>query len=302
MSQEAALNETAERLVRKLEEVRRQHAEKPEADRRAAFEHALEEELGRVPAADADRVIEEVRARLIRTARDRDQRVEQLEKLVREREATIAELRKTQSAAPAAPAPTQLAGPAPDLDKVRAALVQVVEGKVPDAAALGLSPSDESLYALIAALIRFTTGYGQSRTWILASLGVGAAANADSVMIKSMQDKAKKSMAACLQGDLSASETLQVELKAYAEFLIGLHESFQHSVDTGTRSVLGELAQQQLLEKHKRLVGFDYEAAWRELEGVHARLSDLSRGEIWEQHFLEPFRKKMGEKGSGQPR
>ncbi len=294
MTQEAALNERAERLVRKLEEVRRLHADAPETERRAAFEQALEEELGRVSAADADKVIEEVRARLIRTARDRDQRVEQLERQVREQEATIAELRRSQGPAPER---AVVAGPAPDLDAVRAALVQDLEGKPADVSALGLSPADEALYALVAGLIRFTTSYGESRTWILASLGVGAEAQADSVMIKGMQDKAKKSIAACLRGDVGAADSLREELKAYAEFLIGLHESFQHSIDAGTRSLLGELSQQELLEKHKRLVGLDYEAAWKELEGVYARLKDLSRSEIWEQHFLEPFREKMGRKG-----
>ncbi|NIM02011.1 MAG: hypothetical protein GTO30_05840, partial [Acidobacteria bacterium] len=214
-------------------------------------------------AADADKVIEEVRARLIRTARDRDQRVEQLERQVREQEATIAELRRSQGPAPER---AVVAGPAPDLDAVRAALVQDLEGKPADVSALGLSPADEALYALVAGLIRFTTSYGESRTWILASLGVGAEAQADSVMIKGMQDKAKKSIAACLRGDVGAADSLREELKAYAEFLIGLHESFQHSIDAGTRSLLGELSQQELLEKHKRLVGLDYEAAWKELE------------------------------------
>ena len=299
MSQDAVLQQKAERLVQKLEEVRRSHSEQPEDERRAAFERTLDEELGGVSAADADRVIEDVRARLIKTARERDQRVEQLETRIREQEATIADLqqRLEKAAAAPAPAPAAVAGPAPDLDVVRAALTGVVQGKAPDVAELGLSPQDESLYVLFAGLMQFTMGYGEGRTWILASLGVGAAAQADSVMIKGMQDKARQAMRECLAGDVAAGKTLQTELNAYAKFLIALNESFQFSIDTGTRNLLGELHQQKMLEKHKRMVGFDYEAAWKELERVQAGLSDLSRNDLWEQYYSEPFRKKLGGQG-----
>jgi len=302
MSQEAALQEKAERLVRKLEEVRRNHAEQPEAERRAAFERTLDDELGSVPAADADRVIGDVRSRLIHTARERDQRVSQLEGRLREQETTIADLRRQLEEAAKAPAPAPAAapvsaGPAPDLDVVRAALSKVVEGQAPNAAELGLSSSDESLYSLFAGLMQFTMGYGEGRTWILASLGVGAAAQADSVMIKGMQDKARQAMRQCLAGDTSAGKTLQEELNVYAKFLIALNESFQFSIDNGSRKILGELNLQPLLDKHKRLVGPDYEKAWRELELVHAGLSDLTRNDLWEQYFRESFREKLGGHG-----
>jgi len=300
MSQEAALQEKAERLVRKLEEVRRAHAEQPEAERRAAFEQALDEELASVPAADADRVIGDVRTRLIHTARERDQRVSQLENRIREQESTIADLRRQLEEAEKAPAPAPApvaAGPAPDLDVVRAALSKVVEGQAPDVATLGLSPSDESMYSLFAGLMQFTMGYGEGRTWILASLGVGAAAQADSVMIKGMQDKARQAMRECLAGDTSAAKKLKDELNVYAKFLIALNESFQFSIDTGSRKILGELNLQPVLDKHKRLVGPDYEKAWRELELVHAGLSDLTRNDLWEQYFRESFREKLGGHG-----
>lgn len=293
MNQNAALHEKAERLTRKLEEVRRGHAEQPEGERQAAFERILDEELGRLPAADADSVIENVRARLIQTARDRDQQVEKLEAKIHEQEITIVKLMQSQKQAAPAPTPAPAAGPAANLDSVRAALVRVAKGETPDVAELGLAPKDAALYSMISRLMQFTMSYGESRTWLLASLGVGAAANADSIMIKGMQDKTKRSMRDCLNGDLTASDTLQSELTVYAKFLIGLTESFQFSINEGGRSILGELRHQPLLEKHKRLVGFDYEAAWKELEGVHARLNDLSRGELWEQHFMEPFRKKL---------
>ena len=55
---------------------------------------------------------------------------------------------------------------------------------------------------------------------------------------------------------------------------------------------------EEMLEKHKRMVGFDYEAAWKELERVQAGLSDLSRNDLWEQYYREPFRKKLGGQGS----
>jgi len=300
MSQEPALQEKAERLVRKLEEVRRSHAEQPEPERRAAFERTLDEELGSVPAADADRVIGDVRSRLIHTARERDQRVSQLETQLREQESTIADLRRRLEEAAKAPAPAAApvsAGPAPDLDVVRAALSKVVEGQAPKVEDLGLSPQDESLYSLFASLMQFTMSYGEGRTWILASLGVGAAAQADSVMIKGMQDKAREAMRRCLAGDNSAGETLQKELNVYAKFLIALNESFQFSIDTGSRNILGELNQQPLLEKHKRLVGPDYEKAWKELEHIHAGLNDLTRNDLWEQYFRESFREKLGGHG-----
>jgi hypothetical protein len=139
----ADVEATAGRVADKLKKVREASADLPEGDRRDAFRRTLDDELGKFPGQDADRILTSIKDRFVDEARQTESRVGELEKqteaLAAQLQAVSTErdrlreeierLRDQPSSTPSAAPPAAVAGSGGDLGKVREGLMRVSRGE-----------------------------------------------------------------------------------------------------------------------------------------------------------------------------
>ena len=82
-------------------------------------------------------------------------------------------------------------------------------------------------------------------------------------------------------------------LQRNSRFLIDLNRAYSVSMTTGTQSLLSELDPQSILDTKKGVFGFNYQDAWKSISRDHGDLINLSRTELWERFFMQPFQEKL---------
>jgi len=293
----------ASRVVDRLKAVREASAALAAGERRNAFEQTLEAELGGMAGDLAERVLGTVKERLVDEARGRERRVIELEQQVRALEAQLGavgaerdrlrrdnEALRAGSAVPAAAAAPSTGG---ELARLREGLMRVSRGEDVTAESIGLPPGDARLFRLIRSLVDFALKYEIGLNLLLAEFKIGPAGNADTKLIQGLQEQVRERFRACLENKQGSLQALKEVLERNARFLVDLNRSYQTSIYEGNQAMLTRLDPRPILEKHKRVLGSDFEGAWRAIGREQADLANLSRAELWERFFLNPFQKKL---------
>lgn len=291
------LDAVAGRVLDRLKAVREASMALPDDARRGALAQALEGELGGMSDESADGVVAVVKERLVAEARGRERRVIELEGQVRaleERLTSVVEerdrLQREVGEKNEAAASAKSGG---DLTRLREGLLRVSRGDDVTPDQLGLPTGDARLFRLIRLILDFALRYEIGLNVLLAEFKIGPAGSADSLLIQGLQEQVRERFRACLEDKEGSLQALQEVLERNARFLIEINRSYHASIYEGNHSVLAQLDPQPILDKHKRVLGSDYEGAWRALSREHADLINLSRGELWERFFLDPFQKKL---------
>ena len=298
---------TASRVADKLKKVREASADLPESDRRDAFRRTLDEELGEFPGADADRILTSVKDRFVEEARHAETRLGELEKQTEALSAQlqavsterdrlhdeIERLRDQSSSTPTATPPVAAVSGGGDLGKVREGLLRVSHGEDVTAETIGLPPSEARLFRLIRAMLDFALKYELGLNLLLAEFKIGPAGDADTKLIQGLQEQVRERFRACLENKEGSLHELTETLERNARFLIDLNRSYQASLYEGNQSMLNRLDPRPILEGHKRVLGSDFEGAWKTISRAQADLVNMSRAELWEQFFMGPFRDKL---------
>jgi len=305
---------SAEGLVDELAAIRGR--ERSDAARRRALDERLRTAVDGLPPAERgsliDRLrehfVDEARAAIERTASLEAEAVElrrRVESLTAERDAAVRErdtaARERDAAARSAAerneatatierADAALPGGTADAERVLAALARLAEGARVDAASAGLDPAEARLFDLMRELLRFAQDYEMAVHVLMAEFSVGPAAGMDTRMMRGLRQVVRDRFRACLDGRDGALDELKQVLSTNARFLVDLNSAYGASVHEGSKRLLGRLDPQRALERNRRMLGHDFETALRELARVHGDLANLSRSEIWERFFFEPFR------------
>ena len=98
---------------------------------------------------------------------------------------------------------------------------------------------------------------------------------------------------ACLDNKQGAQQALKEALARNARFVVDLNGGYNAALSEGTRALLEELEPQPILDEHKRMLGFDYEAAWKVFVRQQGDLGNLTRSELWERYYSKPFQAKL---------
>ncbi len=307
---DASMETLTRDLSQKLRGIRDAKGAGPEEQLRAAYEAAVEESLGRLPEDRADRVAAAVKAEFVDEARSRETRLRELEaegerrdeqvraleaerdRLVEENKAlrAKAEAAAPSSAAPSSPAPD---GDGRDLDKIRSGMKMIAEGKEITAHSVGLSESDTRFLQLCRELLRFALDYEMGVNILKAEFAIGPAHGMDTQMIRGLKQEIRERFNACLDNKPGSLEALKKSLADNAKFVVLLNGAYSTALAEGSRRLLDEIEPGSILEKHKRMLGYDHEKSWQELERLHGDLAQLGKSELWERFYYEPFRAKL---------
>ena len=148
-------------------------------------------------------------------------------------------------------------------------------------------------------------GIGKRRSQILAETGLETVEDllwrlpfryedrSKMISIEGLQEQVRERFRACLENKEGSLHELTEVLERNARFLIDLNRSYQASLYEGNQSMLTRLDPRPILEGHKRVLGSDFEGAWKTISRAQADLVNLSRAEMWEQFFVGPFRDKL---------
>jgi len=301
------LEALTERLAVRLDGERQAGQDAPEAQRREAFRNALDQELDGLDDAAVEQVLAGVRARLLREAAERERRLGEQEGRLAELQARIdglteerdrlardnEELRRRPATAPA---PVPVAGEDAGFAALRQSLARVAGKQKVKVEELGFAESDARLFRFVQTLMQFALDYEMSINWIVASIMAGPQRDPGTEIQKGLEFEARRRFRACLEDESGSIDELGRALGRKIRFLIDLHDAFRPCAHQGGQNLLAELEPQVILDKHaKKLMGFDYEKAWRELERLHNDLAQLARADVWERFYFEAFKAKMAE-------
>jgi hypothetical protein len=292
------IDEAAARVHDTLVAVRREQSDAPEDERRAAFQRVLDDQLSAVPEDSARRIVASVRERLIAEARDRGSRlaaleaeVTQLRAQLQAAEAERDRLREQVRASGAAAQEAGAAGGDDTLRKVREGLLRAGRGEELSVDSLGLPDAEARLFRLIHELIDFTLQYERSVNFLLDQYKVR---QLDSVMVQRQQEMVRKRFVACLEDEKGSVGALRESLDRNKAFLVDMNKAYQSSIFEGTRAALREIDPQPIADRNRKaIIGVDHAEAWKEISRAQGDLATLSRNDLWERYFFEPFRAKM---------
>ena len=298
----AGVAQVTEQLAERLVAIRREQAEASEEERRQTFRQELSAGLQGLDDDSANQVLDGIRERLIAEARERERQVGELqarvEALTAERDRLREEndgLRRDASAeTPAATA----AAPVVDGDalaRVRDGLQQIASGKKVTAESIGLPEGEARFFRLVQELLRFAQDYEMGLNFLLAEFRIGPSKDMDTQMMRHMKQLVRRRFRDCLEGKEGSVQALQDTLSRNARFLIDLNNAYSTSLNEGTKTLLAELDPMPILEAHKRMIGHNFEEAWRQISQKQADLANLSKDELSERFYFAPFQSKLAD-------
>jgi len=287
-------DDTVRLLIGKLESVRQACAESPEDDRRQAFRNALDEELRGIPENAQPAVVAAVRDGLVQDAREREQRIQALEGEVAQLRSSLASLKQeNETLRDGGAAPVAAGGDGSGLAKLRDGLLMLTENRQVSPESIGLPPAHARLFRLIHELFQFAIGYEMGVNLLLAEFSIGPAADMDTKMMSGFKQIVRARFRACLEDKEGSLAALKEILTRNSRFVVDLNRAYASSLYPGSQALLSEMEPQPILDKNKRMIGFDYEQAWNTFARFHNDLAGLSQGELWERFFSESFQESL---------
>jgi hypothetical protein len=316
MAQRTSGEDRGARLVERLRTVRRELAAGPVGARRAALKKEISGELGALPSAEREAILERALG-VMRPAVSSDSAAsrtagEALADLKARHEALSLELeslRKERATAQAARGALEsenaklradleakaASGTGGSMAAFRAGLKASVEGKQLDPDTLGLAPGDVRLFRLTREMVNFVYMLEIGRMAFLKEVQVGRAALLGTQFMKDFQQQVRKRVLAVLQDEPGSMKAFSDILKEQTKFVTGLPAAFQESFPAGTEAILHELDPETLMGKHRGKFMTDYEKAWNDFVREQGDLKNLAPDELWDRFFRESFQKKLGE-------
>lgn len=283
-------------LLARLREVRAaREGERPSEVRRALAE-ALREAVAGLSEVDARATIVEARAELAgrQPSGGADPALaREISALRAERDRLSAENRRLQAEKNellARPEP-RASGSGDVMEQLQSGLRRVVRGEraTPDTA--GVPREFDRLFRLMVDLVRFVIDVDTTRVHWIRDIDIGPQGGGMNTQIfQDMQSIVRKRFEAVLENKDGSLKALSESLKDNHRFLFAIITAFNDALGAGSQAVLAELDPPPILEAHRgRVMGYDYEKAWKEIARRHDDLRDLSQAEFYLRYFKEPF-------------
>lgn len=312
---EAGIRQDAESLATQLEAIR----QSSEDEVREAFRRTVRDALERWPDDRARQVLALLQERFAEmpglapppvaapaapaAPADRSELEEQLAFLRAQLDSVGLErdrLRKELDRVGAGEAPTApvTRGPGEDeaaekLEQIRQALIQLTQDKDIDVETLDLAEPQERLFRLMRELLRFALDYELGLSFLLAEFRIGDTADMDTQMMLGFKQLVRDRFRDCLTQGKGAVKGLKEILDRNSRFVIDLNTAYATSMASGIELMLQQVDPGAILAENKRMIGFNYEQAYKTLARQLRDLSDQSREELWERFFVETFRAKL---------
>ena len=313
---------TAKELARKLREIRNEMAYQPWRQRRDAMRRCLEHELGGLPKGQLGGALGAVRRELQNAdgagsdhgesqAEIKNLQAER-ERLVQERDRLRQELAATGEAAARAEKLEQEnerlrqtltglrrsktdSGVPGGVGTLREGFIRALDtATAPDAGELGLEGPSAALFRAVCEVLNFARNYDLGLNSLILDIS-GKLDSHGTTMAVMTRKIFRKRFVESLDGDEAAMTRLKETLKSNLRFLLMLNDAYLSCLRPGVQGVLGELSPQETLAKHKKLLHYDYDGAFKSLQRGHGDLTNLTRDELWESYFSETVRRKLGD-------
>lgn len=212
------------------------------------------------------------------------------EERVRELEARIRELESRPQPAPGGAPPST--GSTEVIESLRRGIRETVDGKRPTAQSLGLPEEQARLFRFVQALVRFLLDLEQLRLGMLKEHEVGTAGGGTQ-MVRLLASQLKGRMRDVLDDKKGSLQALETTLRANQHFPLALDQAYREACSEAVLKLMEELKTDAILESNKRIFGYDYEAAWKEISKRLFDLSQMHAMEIWALYLKEPFQTRM---------
>ncbi len=288
------MSSSPHRLVVRLREVRAAAEGERPSEVRRALDLALREALAGVSEADARAMIVEARAEMAgqHAPGGADEgSAREIASLRAECERLVAENRKLR-----AENDDLVTRPGPrasgdGMEHLQTGLRRVVGGERVTPDTVGIPREFERLYKLMVELVRFVIDVDTTRVHWIRDIDIGPQGGGMNTQIfQEMQSIVRKRFDAVLENKEGSLKALSESLRDNHRFLFAIITAFNDALSEGSQAVLQELDPPQILEAHRgRVMGYDYEKAWKEIARRHGDLRDLSQAEFYLRYFKEPF-------------
>lgn len=293
-------------LIAKLKTLRNSMADQPAAQIRQALRQALREHLAALPETEAGQKLERLRDSLVLEAREREQRLQDLEAETRRLSADLEALRAERGRlegenarlqAGAASGPPQRAG-GEVVDGIRAGLLKTLEGGEAAPESLGLPAEAARFFVLAQELLRFCLAFEKAVARVQEEIGAGP--QLGTMGLKRQTKIVRDRFRACLENREGSIEALREILNHSKGFIVDLHSAYEEAIRQGSRALLTRFEPQEFIQESTGALGIvNYEKAFKQFSGLHADLSTLPSTDLWERFFQEPFNRKIAGAAEG---
>lgn len=302
-------------LIERLHAVQRQHQSQPGRKRRTTLAQELERQLAGIPSADRAAVLEQaleairpspaagrpdvaesgedaraLRGRLDAMAAEKDELVKERDGLRSTRDALTRENGKLRAELDARPSRPGAAGGA--LEAFRSGLRDAFEGRRVDPAKLGLPAGDIRMFRMTQEIMAHVETLDIIRIEVLNKLDIGAVGKMGSVLVQKYRQEIRKQILAVLTNQEGSVRKLREILEAQKNFIVGVPQAVESAIPIAMTSLLAGLAPEPILARSKKLM-IDHERAWAEFTRLHSDLSNLTKEELWDNYFKDPFQEKL---------
>jgi len=280
-----AMDSEARHLLEQLLRTRQSVREASEAERREAL---LETLRAGVPANDpaaANTRLDAVRQLVLLQARDAQ---ELGERMAAETERLASEVQRLEAEN------SRLRSTKPDtlLRILREGLRQIADDETPDPPPAGLPAEDGAMLLLLEELLTFAIRVQTGVEVFL--LDARSGLDSSKSMVRPFARATRSRLKDCLAGKAGALDALRQALNRDSRFLIQINGAYLGAISGGSKSLLEELNPGPLAETARsKFRGIDHEKAWEIYETRHSDIASLSRAEMWERFFQEPFRQAL---------
>jgi hypothetical protein len=180
------------------------------------------------------------------------------------------------------------------LAAVREGLVQALEGRMPDPDDLGLADDDAALFRALCEVILFALNYDLGVNTLIWDISGTMDVQSTTTSLQNRQIF-KRLFLTSVQGEADSQEELKDILQKNLKFLLLMNLAYLNCIRDGSQRLLVELDPQQILSRHKRFMGFDFESAFKEIRRLHGDRANLTRSELWETYFSHKCREELAE-------
>jgi hypothetical protein len=295
------MSKSPDRLVARLREVHEAAEGKRPSEVRRALDEALREGIAGVPETEARAMIVDARAELAGrrpsvgadagSAREIMALRAEVADLRADRARLAAENRALQTEKHELVTHPEPRASGDVMERLQSGLLRVVRGERLTPETVGIPREFERLFKLMVDLIRFVIDVDTTRVHWIRDIDIGPQGGGMNTQIfQDMQSIVRKRFEAVLDNKDGSLKALSESLKDNHRFLFAIITAFNDALSAGSQAVLQELDPPPILEAHRgRVMGYDYEKAWKEITRRHGDLRDLSQAEFYLRYFKEPF-------------
>lgn len=286
------MNPSAANLLSKLRAIQGDTSRGSWPERRDLLRRYLENELRSLSPSQAATLLTEMNRELTSAGESAGTealgRIRELEAQCDRLATQLDEARTRVTELEAARRQRQAAGRNGFIECVRA----VFRGESPDLTDMGLSSRDRTLVGTLAEIVSSSDSFHRNINTLMGELS-GEAEAVGTEVGNAKRGELLRLLKGVESGDTASAERIKKLLSDNNKLVLYLHLAFVEACKPAFAGLLDQLDPTVILEQHRRVIGHDFEAAYRAIASKIGDASGMTSRDAWDGFLAPPVRERL---------